>query len=143
MPAVFDEQAALACTGGDRVLLKEVVKTFRGSCSAYQRRIESALHEKDADSLRMAAHALKGAIATVGSAAGRQAAAEVEQFARDGDFDKAQSAYAALSRCIADLDEAFGHARLMSRPRPRLRPRLRRRDASRTRRSAPAKRRRS
>ncbi len=135
-PAVFDEQAALACTGGDRVLLKDVVKTFRGSCPAYQRRIETALHQKDADSLRMAAHALKGAIATVGSAAGRQAAAEVEQFARDGDFDRAQSAYASLKSCIAQLDEAFGDARLVSRPRPRLRQ-----EAPRTRRPALAKRR--
>jgi two-component system, sensor histidine kinase and response regulator len=134
-PAVFDEQAALACTGGDRGLLKEVVKTFRGSCAAYQRRIEDALRQKDAESLRMAAHALKGAIATVGSAAGRHAAAEVEQFARDGDFDRAQSAYASLSSCIVHLDEAFGNARLTSRPR--------RRDASRTRRPAPVKRRRS
>ncbi len=35
---VFDEQAALACTGGDRGLLEEVVATFRASCASYQRR---------------------------------------------------------------------------------------------------------
>jgi CheY-like chemotaxis protein len=139
--SVFDDQAALAYAGGDRDLLKEVVATFRGSSATYQRRIEEALGQQDAEALRMAAHALKGAIATVGSTAGRQAAADVEQLARAGDFGKAHAAYASLRTCIARLDEAFVRARLTSRPRSH--PQTRQRAASRTRRSAPTTRRRS
>ncbi len=125
--AVFDEQAALACAGGDRALLKEVVTTFRTSCSAYQRRIEDALRRNDGEALRMAAHALKGAIATVGSSAGRQAAADVEQLARDADFDAGAVGVSSLSSCIAELDQAFGTARLTSRPQRRVASRTRRR----------------
>ncbi len=116
---IFDEQAALACTGGDRGLLEEVVATFRASCASYQRTIEEALKQKDAETLRMTAHALKGAIATVGSPAGRLAAAELEQLARDGNVSGARSAYSSLSRCIVQLDDAFASARLMRRSRRR------------------------
>ena len=45
------------------------------------RRIEGAFAQQDAEALRMAAHALKGAIATVGSRPGATAAAELEQLA--------------------------------------------------------------
>ena len=65
--AVFDEQAALAYTGNDRQLLKEVIGLFRKDAPSSLRRIERAMRKRDSDALRMAAHALKGAIATVGS----------------------------------------------------------------------------
>ena len=109
---IFDERAALAYAGGDRDLLKEVIATFRGSCVSYIRRIEHALEQNDAEALRGVAHALKGAIATIGSTAGRQAAAELEQRAREGDLDRARSAYASLGGCITQLESAFVRARL-------------------------------
>jgi two-component system, sensor histidine kinase and response regulator len=133
--AVFDEQAALACVGGDRDLLKEVVATFRTSCLAYQRRIDDAFGRNDGEALRMSAHALKGAIATVGSPAGREAAAALERLAGDADFDGARSAYASLSTYITALDRAFVVARLAPRPQRRV--------ASRSRRPARSKQRRS
>ena len=123
--AIFDEQAALASVGRDRDLLAEVAVTFCTSCVDYQKRIEAALEETNAEALRMAAHALKGAIATLGSSAGREAAARLEQLARDGDFDSAPAAYASLRACIAKLDTALVDARLAPRLRPR--PRSRRR----------------
>ena len=49
---------------------------------AYIKRIERAVKQQDGEALRSAAHALKGAIATVGSPAGRQAAAALEQAGR-------------------------------------------------------------
>jgi CheY-like chemotaxis protein len=116
---IFDEQAALAHTGGDRELLHEVIATFRTSCPTYQRRIERALEENDAETLRATAHALKGAIATVGSLAGRDRAAAVEQLAREGKLEGARTAYASLERCISQLDAAFANARLTSGPRRR------------------------
>jgi len=109
---IFDERAALAYAGGDRDLLKEVIATFRGSCVSYIRRIEHALEQNDAEALRGVAHALKGAIATIGSTAGRQAAAELEQRAREGDLDRARSAYASLGGCLTQLESAFVRARL-------------------------------
>ena len=116
---IFDERAALAYAGGDRGLLKEVIATFRVSCASYLRRIEDALSRNDAEVLRTTAHALKGAIATIGSTAGRDAAAELEQRARERDVDGARTAYVLLGRCITKLDVAFVRARLTSQPRRR------------------------
>jgi two-component system sensor histidine kinase/response regulator len=127
---IFDEQAALSYTGGDRELLQDVIATFRTSCSTYQRRIERALEGNDAEAVRQAAHALKGAVATVGSPAGRDAAAAVEQLARDGNIDGARTAYASLDRCLSQLDAAFGRAHLT--PGQRRHPVRRARRAART-----------
>jgi CheY-like chemotaxis protein len=61
---VFDEHAALAYTGGDRRLLTEVIALFRSDSSSYVRRINTAVKRRDGEALRMAAHGLKGALAT-------------------------------------------------------------------------------
>jgi two-component system sensor histidine kinase/response regulator len=116
---LFDERAALTYAGGDRRLLKQVVAMFRSGCPSQLRRIEDALEHRDAEALRMAAHALKGAIATVGSPAGRQTAAELEHLAREGNFEKARFMYATLRTRIAQLDDAFAGAQLVSRSRRR------------------------
>ena len=84
--SVFDERAALSYSGGDRRLLKTVVKLFRSEYPSALLRIDRALRRRDSEALRLAAHGLKGAIATVGASAGRQAAAEIEQAARSQQF---------------------------------------------------------
>jgi two-component system, sensor histidine kinase and response regulator len=112
---VFDERAALAYAGGDRRLLAEVITLFRSDYPSSLRQIDRAFRHGDSEALRMAAHRLKGAVATVGASAGRQAAAELEQRARAGDFNGAERAYANLRTEIERLDEAFAAAGL--RPR--------------------------
>jgi CheY-like chemotaxis protein len=117
---VFDQQAALAHTGGDRRLLKEIVALFRSDAPSYLERIGRALKRQDAEALRTAAHGLKGAIATVGSPAGRQAAADVEQAGRASQFEDAARAYARLLDHIKRLDDAFAAARLTGEPRGKV-----------------------
>ena len=118
-PTVFDERAALAYSGGDRQLLKDVIKLFRSDYPTSLRRIDRALRRRDHEALRLAAHGLKGAIATVGSSAGRQAAAELEQTARSQSFEAAEQAYARLREEIGRLEEAFAAASLIPRRAPR------------------------
>jgi len=118
--AVFDERAALAYTGGDRRLLAEVVKLFRADCAPSLRRIDRAIARRDAEALRMAAHRLKGAIATVGAPASRQVAADLEDTARTRNFDKAKRTYAKLRQELERLHKAFAKAGL-SRPPARKR----------------------
>ena len=105
--ADFDEESALSHTGGDRELLKELVALFRGDYPAALRRIDRAIRERDGDALRAAAHAVKGAIATVGGAAGRAAAAELERLGQSGAFDEAPAASAELRDRINRLEEQF------------------------------------
>jgi len=122
--AVFDEQAAMAHTGGDRRLLKQVIAIFRSDAPASLRRIDSALRRHDSEALRMAAHAVKGAIATVGSPAGREAASELESMARSSSWVEAHRAVDELRRVMRQLDEAFQAAGLL--PRASTRKRVRR-----------------
>ena len=63
--AVFDPGAALKHSGGDRRLLQEVVGLFRADYPGSLRQIASAIKAYDAERLRLSAHALKGALATV------------------------------------------------------------------------------
>ncbi len=127
--AIFDERSALAHTGGDRKLLKEIITLFRSDAPSYVRRIERALKREDGEALRTAAHGLKGAIATVGSPAGRQAAAEVEHAGRSLRFDVAATSYVLLLRRMKQLDAAFVAAKLARAsvkrrtPRPAVRKR--------------------
>jgi CheY-like chemotaxis protein len=113
---IFDERTALACAAGDRRLLKRIIALFRSDRATTLRRINRAVAERDGEALRMAAHALKGSIATVGGARGREAAAELEQMGRVNQFDQAEPAYHRLSKEIALLDEAFAAASLVARP---------------------------
>jgi PAS domain S-box-containing protein len=132
--AIFDEAAALSYTGGDRRLLREVVQLFRADYPASLRKIDLALRGRDSEALRLAAHRLKGAIATLGAPAARQAAAELEENARSQDFARARQADATLRQEIARLESALVAARLSSRRSPRA-------TASRARRSPRQKRR--
>ena len=123
--AVFDEQAALGHTAGDRRLLKEMVALFRSDVPSYEKRIAVALRRRDAEALRMSAHGLKGALATVGSERGREIAAELEQLAVAGEFADAGAKCIRLRDHLKVLDQAFVRAGLV-RPvseRPKRRPR--------------------
>jgi two-component system, sensor histidine kinase and response regulator len=111
--AVFDEQAALGHTAGDRRLLKEMVALFRSDVPSYERRIAVALRRRDGDALRMSAHGLKGALATVGSERGREIAAELEQLAVAGEFADAGTKCIRLRDQLKVLDQAFVRAGLI------------------------------
>ena len=110
--ATFDEQAALAHTGGDRRLLAKVIALFRSDSPSYLRRLDEAVKRRDGDALQMAAHGLKGALATVGSPGGRALAAELEQMGRTRRFDGARARVAGLRDYLGVLDQAFAAAGL-------------------------------
>jgi PAS domain S-box-containing protein len=114
--AVFDEQAALSYCGGDRRLLKRIIALFRPDRSSALRSIERAVQQRNGEALRLAAHALKGSIATLGGSAGREAAAELEQIGRANRFDDVDRAYSRLREQLTLLDDAFAAAGLVSRP---------------------------
>jgi HPt (histidine-containing phosphotransfer) domain-containing protein len=101
-----------------------MVSMFRADAPAALRRIKAALAKREGEALRLAAHSLKGALAALGSPAGRQLAAELEYSGRDQQFEVADTAFQALVECLARLDEAFVNARLVTvrrRPAPRAR----------------------
>jgi HPt (histidine-containing phosphotransfer) domain-containing protein len=118
---VFDEEAALAHTAGDRHLLGEMIALFRTDAPTYVRRIGRALKQRDGEELRMAAHGFKSALATVGSARGRELAGELEQLGRDRRFGDAEGKYGRLRDHLRLLERAFAARGLAPRPRKRER----------------------
>jgi CheY-like chemotaxis protein len=110
---LFDEELALAHAGGRRRLLKEMIALYRADAPSYKRRISSALRRKNGDTLRMAAHALKGALAMVGSDRGRHIASELEQVAASGQWERAEAQCLELGDCLTLLDRAFSAAGLL------------------------------
>ncbi len=108
---------------------------FRTDAPASLRRIERALRRRDADALSLAAHAMKGAIATVGSPAGRAAAAELEQLARANQLESADQVFGRLEALLKQLDREFVAAGLAAPPTRKKAPRSKRRRLPTTRRS--------
>ena len=74
------------------------------------------MEERDGEELRMAAHAFKGAIATVGAPRARAAAAELEQIGRSSQFYDADAAHRRLRDEMALLDRALSAAGFARRP---------------------------
>jgi PAS domain S-box-containing protein len=111
-PAVFDQRAALAHTGGDRRLLEEMIALFRSDSPSYVRRIGTAVKRRDGEALRMAAHGLKGALATVGSSRGRELCAELERMGKAHRFADAATKLVRLRDHLKVLDQAFRSAGL-------------------------------
>ncbi len=132
---VFDEPVALKHAGGDRALLTEVIELFQSDYPAALRRVDRAVQTADAEALRLAAHALKGALATVGSPAGREAALALEQIGRSRNLTGAKDLAAFLRETIVSLNGAFVSAGLASPPRRRAAPPRVRRPASKSRRA--------
>jgi PAS domain S-box-containing protein len=136
--AVFDEQAALAYTGGDRRLLTEVIALFRSDSPSYITRLDAAVKRRDGAALRMAAHGLKGALATVGSLRGRQLAADLEALSATRQFTEAAARIGRLRDHLDVLERAFESAGLLAAsPAAAKKPRA----VARRRRAAPRKRR--
>ena len=89
--AIFDEQAALGSHGRRPPSAEtdhRAVSCGPGVGSAPHRARDRS--SATARRFGMAAHALKGSIATVGAPAGRDAAAELEQIGRANEFDDAR-----------------------------------------------------
>ena len=111
-PVVFEEAAALRRTGGDRQLLKQMIKIYRADAPVSVRKIARAVSAGRAEDLRTAAHALKGSVATVGGVAARHAAATLEDLGKSGTMSGAPEALASLRTELRKLEAAFVAARL-------------------------------
>jgi two-component system, sensor histidine kinase and response regulator len=122
---VFDEAAALRRTGGDRRLLKQLVALYRADAPETVAQIVKAVSDRDAEGLRVAAHTLKGSVATVGGARARHAALALENLGKMGSVDGADAALAVLSAELSKLDQAFVAARMVQASRKAKAPRRR------------------
>jgi PAS domain S-box-containing protein len=108
----FDEPVALAYAGGDRRLLRQVIKLFRADAPGTLRNIGAAIEQQDAEGLRQSAHALRGAMAAIGATAGHQITTRLEELGRSANLDEARELYAQLVSRMDELQAAVEAAGL-------------------------------
>jgi len=76
---------------GDRALLAELVDLFRAEFPANLTAAQQAIHQQDANGLRSAAHALKGALANLSVIEASALASELEAIGKSLDLTRAQA----------------------------------------------------
>ena len=96
-PSPVDRMALLARLGGDRDLLAEVTRAFLESCPADVSAIKVAIDDKNASTLRTAAHALRGAAANMSADALSDAAQTLERLGEESRLEPADAAWRLLS----------------------------------------------
>ena len=95
IPEVSDQ--VLARVGGDRELLAEISRLFVDDAPRHLEQIRVALEARDGESLRRAAHGLKGAAANFDADGVVNAARELEDIGRSGQFGEHEAAWRALT----------------------------------------------
>jgi HPt (histidine-containing phosphotransfer) domain-containing protein len=111
MPAalegVFDRTAALALVEGDAELLAEIAALFLDTHVEQLDAIREAMAGHDAQSLKNAAHTLKGAIGNFAAREAFEAAQRLETMARLGDLTRAEHAFTMLDAALSRLKDAL------------------------------------
>jgi len=103
----------LARVGGDRELLAEISRLFVDDAPRHLDKIRQALDTQDGESLRRAAHGLKGAAANFDAEGVVNAARTLEEIGRTGEFGSHEAAWQALTaetdRLISILRTVITH----------------------------------
>ena len=81
---------------GDSALVEELLELFREEMPVLLRKVGDALEGRNARLLEMQAHACKSAAGAVGFNALLESARQIEQAAKEGDFEAARSSYERL-----------------------------------------------
>jgi signal transduction histidine kinase/CheY-like chemotaxis protein len=104
-PAI-NRARALAYAGDDATLL-ELAALFQDECPKLMDAARDALARSDAMDLQHAAHSLKGSVGVLAAEGAHEAAAQMEQLARQGDLTQAREAMARLEIELVRLTPAL------------------------------------
>ncbi|MBA3886269.1 MAG: response regulator [Acidobacteria bacterium] len=96
-PVAFDEEALLERVSGDAALMAEVIALFLDDCPNRLTAIRDAVTDRNADALRAAAHALRGAAGNLGAIALAEAASVAERVGAEARMDAAEGAWRQVS----------------------------------------------
>jgi len=101
-PAI-DLAQALERMGGDRQLLNDVIGVFLEDCPTQLAAIKVAVDARDADAIRRAAHALKGAAGNLAATEVFQAAQTLERLGAEGRLAAVEAGWRRLSTAATEL----------------------------------------
>ena len=103
----FDRVELERRLGGDEALIADVVRLFLEDCPARLQEIRAAIAEQNAEQVRTAAHALKGAASYMSASRVVAAAATLERLGREARLSEIPEAFSLLdaeaSRLVAEL----------------------------------------
>jgi signal transduction histidine kinase/DNA-binding response OmpR family regulator len=102
-----DREAMLARLDGDERLLQQVVQVFLDDVPERLTAVRSAIDRRDAENLRRAAHALKGAAANLSAMAVFDAAQTLERMGAECKLEAAEAAWRRLSASVSHAVETF------------------------------------
>ncbi|MEM7782235.1 MAG: response regulator [Planctomycetota bacterium] len=100
-----DWESAFETVGGDQALLAELIKVFLRDQNNMLMNIEFALNAKDANELRVSAHAIKGALTHLGCRHSARYAAELEEAAGHGNLSDVDSIYEKFRESLKPVSE--------------------------------------
>ncbi len=99
----IDWPAAIEAVGGEVANLRSLTDVFRHECPTLIEQIHRAIDEKDAKTLRRAAHTLKGSASLFVAEDTAARARLLETMGREGRFDGASEALAELQQAVKQL----------------------------------------
>ena len=102
-PSRCNWERALAATGGDRELLADVIRAFLEECPLLMEQAFDAIEGSEALTLQRAAHTIKGAMRTFGSASAIELAGRLEEMGREDSLDEAEECFQMLKHEINSL----------------------------------------
>ena len=106
-PVTFAEDALLQRVSGDRELMTDVIRVFLEDLPKRLGAIRNAVTGRDADALRSAAHALKGAAGNLSAGGLFEAARVLERVGAESRMDAAEAAWRQLSVEATNVIEAL------------------------------------
>lgn len=105
-----DIQMVLDQIGGDRTLLREVIRVFLTDGPDIRNRLRQAFEQQDVQQLREAAHSAKGAVGNFCTEEAVRAAISLENACKNGDLEHLQEQTHALLIRITNVENALREA---------------------------------
>ena len=99
----FDRAAVLAAMGDDEELFRSIAAMYVQDCPGYCAALQAAVDAGDVRTLHREAHTVKGLLATFACDAGAALARDIENLAKDDQFDEAVAKVPQLVVAIEDL----------------------------------------
>jgi len=106
-PGTHDWSGALERVGGDRELLRELIRVFLEEWPKWKAALGHALAARDSAQVRRLAHTVKGALGQFEAHEAAEAAERLESMARAGDLQEAGHVYALLEEDIGRFLPTF------------------------------------
>jgi CheY-like chemotaxis protein len=103
-PEILDQEKALAVVGGDRGLLRDLVRLYFQESPKWLAEVHGGLASNEAQPVRRGAHNLKGTLISFGAREASEAALRLETMGRNGNLSEAAPALAALTEALQRLE---------------------------------------